>query len=50
MLSQSLNLSDPGIKSASLMSPALAGGFVTTVPPKKPTVERFAVVQLSSCI
>ena len=48
---QSLNLSDPGIKSASLMSPALAGGFVTTVPPRKPTVERFAaVVQLPSCI
>ena len=29
------DLSDPGIK---LVSPALAGGFVTTRPPGKPTV------------
>ena len=28
--------SDPGIKLASLMSPALAGGFFTTEPPGKP--------------
>ena len=27
---------DPGIKPTSLASPALAGGFFTTAPPKKP--------------
>ena len=27
------DLSDPGIEAVSLMSPALAGGFFTTVPP-----------------
>ena len=30
------NLPDPGIKPASLASPAMAGGFFTTVPPGKP--------------
>jgi len=30
------NLPDPGIKPRSLASPALAGGFFTTVPPGKP--------------
>ena len=30
------DLLDPGIKSTSLMSPALAGGFFTTQPPGKP--------------
>ena len=30
------NLPYPGIKPASLMSPALAGGFFTTAPPGKP--------------
>ena len=30
------NLLDPGIKPASLVSPALAGGFFTAVPPRKP--------------
>ena len=30
------DLSDPGIKPASPMSPALAGGFFTTEPPGKP--------------
>ena len=30
------DLPDPGIKLASLMSPALAGGFFTTEPPGKP--------------
>ena len=30
------DLSDPGIKPMSLVSPALAGGFFTTVPPGKP--------------
>ena len=29
-------LPDPGIKPASLVSPALAGGFFTTLPPGKP--------------
>ena len=29
-------LPDPGIKPLSLVSPALAGGFFTTVPPGKP--------------
>ena len=30
------DLPDPGMESMSLLSPALAGGFVTTVPPGKP--------------
>ena len=30
------DLPNPGIKSVSLVSPALAGGFFTTVPPEKP--------------
>jgi len=30
------DLSDPGIEAVSLVSPALAGGFFTTVPPGKP--------------
>ena len=30
------NLPDPGIKPTSLAPPALAGGFLTTVPPGKP--------------
>ena len=30
------DLPNPGIKPASLASPALAGGFFTTVPPGKP--------------
>ena len=30
------DLPDPGIEIASLASPALAGGFFTTVPPGKP--------------
>ena len=30
------DLPDPGIKPASLLSPALAGGFLTTEPPGKP--------------
>ena len=31
------DLPNPGIKHASLASPALAGGFFTTVPPGKPS-------------
>ena len=31
------DLPDPGIKTASLASPALAGGFFIAVPPRKPT-------------
>ena len=30
------DLPNPGIESASLVSPALAGGFFITVPPGKP--------------
>ena len=30
------DLSDPGIEPASLVSPAMAGGFLTTAPPAKP--------------
>ena len=30
------NIPNPGIEQASLVSPALAGGFFTTVPPGKP--------------
>ena len=30
------DLPNPGIKPASLVSPALAGGFFTTAPPGKP--------------
>ena len=30
------DLPDPGIEQVSLASPALAGGFFTTVPPRKP--------------
>ena len=30
------DLPDPGIELESLVSPALAGGFFTTVPPGKP--------------
>ena len=30
-------LPNPGVEPTSLMSPALAGGFFTTVPPEKPS-------------
>ena len=30
------DLPDPGIETASLVSPALAAGFFATVPPRKP--------------
>ena len=33
------DLPDPGIEPVSLMSPALAGGFFTTEPPRKPREE-----------
>jgi len=32
------DLSDPGIESAALASPALAGEFFTTAPPGKPPI------------
>ena len=32
------DLPDPGIEAASPVSPALAGGFFTTVPPGKPVI------------
>ena len=35
------DLPDPGIKQVSPVSPALAGGFFTTVPPGKPTWNSF---------
>ena len=37
-LPSSGDLPDPGIKPMSLVSPTLAGGFLTTVPPGKPFV------------
>ena len=37
------NLPDPGIKPASLVSPALAGRFFTTVPPGKPMCSKWLV-------
>ena len=40
------DLSDPGIKSAPLMSPVLAGGFFTTAPPGKPFLK---TILISSC-
>ena len=40
------DLSDPGIKSAPLMCPALAGGFFTTAPPGKPFLK---TILISSC-
>jgi len=33
------DLPGPGIKPTSLTSPALAGGFFTTVPPGKPNID-----------
>jgi len=33
------DLPNPGIKPASLASPELVGGFLTTVPPGKPMIE-----------
>ena len=38
------DLPNPGIKSASLKSPALAGRFFTTEPPGKPLIINFAIV------
>ena len=32
------DLPDPGIEPVSLLSPALAGGFFTTAPPRKPLI------------
>ena len=37
------DLPDPGIKSVSLMSPALAGRFFNTMPPGKPTLDNNSV-------
>ena len=37
------DLHNPGIKPASLVAPALSGGFFTTEPPGKPTV--YSMVQ-----
>ena len=40
------DLADPGTEPGSLVSPALAGGFLTTVPPRKPRFPSY--VQFSS--
>ena len=43
------DLPDPGIKSASFVSPALAGGFSTTVPPRK-TVLKYSWCIILPCL
>ena len=40
----SMEIPNPGIKAMSLMSPALISGFSTTVPPGKPTGERYTAL------
>jgi len=35
------DLPDPGIKPSSPVSPALAGGFFTSVPPEKPKKQQY---------
>ena len=42
------NLPDPGIKPMSLASPALVGGFFTTVTPGKPISESSACLMNTS--
>ena len=44
------DLPDPGIEPASLVSPALAGRFFTTVPPRKPFPCNFTVNQWKAAI
>ena len=41
----SRDLPDPGIKPASLSSPALAGGFSTTEPLGKPQKQKFTALE-----
>ena len=41
----SRDLPDPGIKPASPVAPALAGGFFTTEPPGKPNIQSWYVVK-----
>ena len=43
-ISSSRDHPNPGIQPASLMFPALAGGFFTTAPPGKPVGNRLGVV------
>ena len=43
------DLPDPGIEPASLASPALAGGFFTTVPPGKPWLFSLGDSKLYCC-
>ena len=45
-----VDLPDPGIESASLVSPALAGRFFTTMPPGKPFPCNFIVNQWKGAI
>ena len=44
------DFSDPGIELMSLESPALAGGFFTTVPPRKPLKFIIVVVLVTQCL
>ena len=44
------DLSDPGIEPASPVSPALAGRFVTTEPPGKPSLFFFQSLFLFVCL
>ena len=46
------DLPDPGIETACLMSPALAGGFFTTEPPGKPykQITRYLSLELAFLI
>ena len=46
------DLPDPGIETAGLMSPALAGGFFTTEPPGKPykQITRYLSLELAFLI
>ena len=44
------DFSDPGIELMSLESPALAGGFFATVPPRKPLKFIIVVVLVTQCL
>jgi len=44
------NLSYPRIKPVSLVSPALAGGFFTTVPPRKPHRCSLNICKMDKCL
>ena len=42
----SMEIPNPGIKPMSLVSPALIGGFSTTVPPGKPIGDRYMALNI----